>query len=203
VRPPRRNRRSSRVLVALQPTAPVAATLAHAVDEHSHEHGHVHNDEVRAASAPVAGWGAPDPTVAPPADTGTPAPLPPQATPLLHHAENDPGLRATVLPQEARLTLASSDGNLALHVRVKDGQAEVRIGGSLAPMFETRATEVKAALATEGLDLARFALDQEARADPAPPERIEESALARSDDPAGSDDEQPAGRGRRHIHVTA
>jgi hypothetical protein len=191
VRPARRRRRSSRVQVALASAVPMAKPVVA-----ERERGR----DDRAAIAPAAAWTSPA-AVAPPLDPAAPAPVPAQAMPLVDHAASDPGLHATVLPQEARLMLASSDGDLALHLRVKDGQAEVRIGGSLAPMFESRAAEVRAALAAAGLDLGRFDLDQGGARDQT---AAEDCARTGSGSAADSAEEPPVGsvRGRR-IHVTA
>jgi flagellar hook-length control protein FliK len=102
---------------------------------------------------------APDaPVFAPPV-----APPPPAALPLLHQAAEDPGLRVSVLSHSASVAIEGSDGNLALHVRVKDGAADVRIGGTMAPLFEARAPEIQAALAGQGLALGRYDLDDQRR----------------------------------------
>ena len=46
-----------------------------------------------------------------------------------------------------------SAGELALHLRVKDGVADVRVTGAAAHTVEMRPSELRAALASEGLTL--------------------------------------------------
>jgi hypothetical protein len=82
--------------------------------------------------------------------------------PLAAQAARDDGLTMTVMPHSAHMSIESSDGDLALHLRVRDGSADVTVGGSMAPLFETRAPEARAALASEGLNLGRFDLGQQA-----------------------------------------
>ncbi|HXU80420.1 MAG TPA: hypothetical protein VN914_03440, partial [Polyangia bacterium] len=83
---------------------------------------------------------------------------PAAAAPIVAQAAEDAGLSVSVLPQAARVSVESPEGDLALHLRIKDGNAEVSIGGSLAPMFEQRSAEVQTVLAGEGLSLGRFDL---------------------------------------------
>jgi hypothetical protein len=111
------------------------------------------------------------------------------------------------MPHAAHMSILSTTGDLALHVRVRDGSADVNVSGSLAPLFDAKAPEVRTVLAGEGLNLGSFATDQrgqsqqhqqpaepfarsEARA--APPTSRPTSSIARDTDL--SDD---------HIHVTA
>jgi hypothetical protein len=62
----------------------------------------------------------------------------------------------TVLPHAAHMAIESPDGDLDLHMRVRQGSAEITVGGSMAHLFEARAPEARAALAGEGLALGRF-----------------------------------------------
>jgi hypothetical protein len=48
---------------------------------------------------------------------------------------------------------AGDAGAIGLHLRVRDGVADVRIDGLAAPVAEARAGELRAALAREGLAL--------------------------------------------------
>jgi hypothetical protein len=110
----------------------------------------------------------------------------------------------TVMPHSAHMAIESSEGDLALHLRVRHGSADVTVGGSMAPLFESRAPEARAALASEGLSLGRFDLGQQGggqQGQPAPerPERASEPSTpyrhqATTAEPAPAD-------GR--IHVTA
>jgi hypothetical protein len=68
-----------------------------------------------------------------------PVAAPAAAAPILQQAAEDPGLRVAVLSHTANVAIEGSDGNLALHVRVRDGAADVRIGGTMAPLFDNRA----------------------------------------------------------------
>jgi hypothetical protein len=80
---------------------------------------------------------------------------------ILEHAGDDPGLTVSVLPHAAHLSIVSTSGDLALHVRVRDGNTDVNISGSMAPLFESKAPEVRTVLATEGLHLGSFATNQQ------------------------------------------
>jgi hypothetical protein len=109
------------------------------------------------------------PTVVAPAAVGeprvtepwTPSKLSANDVGLYDRAAADPGLSMTVLPHSAHLSIASSGGDLALHVRVRDGNADINVSGAMAPMFEAKAPEVRAVLAGEGLNLGSFATDQQ------------------------------------------
>ena len=86
----------------------------------------------------------------------------------------------TVLPHAAHMAIESPDGDLALHLRVRQGSAEISVGGSMAHLFEARAPEARAALASEGLALGRFDSGQQEggqQGQPAPetPERAGEA----------------------------
>ena len=111
----------------------------------------------------------------------------------------------TVMPHAAHMSIESSDGDLALHLRVRHGSADVTVGGSMAPLFETRAPEARAALASEGLNLGRFDLGQQGgggqQGQPAPerPERAPEPPAPYRQQ-SGPNETTP-GDGR--IHVTA
>jgi hypothetical protein len=79
---------------------------------------------------------------------------------LVDRAIDDPGLSVTVMPHSAHLSITGDTGDLALHVRVRDGSADVNVSGSMAPLFDSKAPEVRTALAGEGLQLGSFATDQ-------------------------------------------
>jgi hypothetical protein len=93
--------------------------------------------------------------------TQTAAALPVESAPLLQHAAADSALNMAVLPHAAHLSLLSDDGDLSLHVRVRDGSADVNVSGSMAPLFESRAPEVRSLLADQGLGLGSFATDHQ------------------------------------------
>ena len=80
---------------------------------------------------------------------------------LLQQAVADSGLSMAVFPHAAHVSLVSEDGDLSLHVRVRDGRADVDVSGTMAPVFETKAPEVRTILAGEGLGLGSFATDQQ------------------------------------------
>ena len=131
--------------------------------------------------------------------------LPAHAAPLAAQAARDDGLSMTVLPHAAHMAIESPDGDLAVHMRVRQGSAEITVGGSMAPIFEARAPEARAALASEGLALGRFDSGQQgggAQGQSAP-ETPEQTAPP----PAGYRPNQsislPATAADGHIHVTA
>jgi hypothetical protein len=135
---------------------------------------------------------------------------PAAAAPIVAQAAEDPGLSVTVMPHAARLSVESSEGDLALHLRIKDGNAEISMGGSLAPMFEQRSAEVQTVLAGEGLSLGRFDLSDNNRQGQQAPREVPEhdAAPARpatnhSAPTSGPGDEQPARTLDGRIHVTA
>jgi hypothetical protein len=155
------------------------------------------------------GFTAQAPLVQP--DAAPPVAFAPQAAaPIVAQAAEDAGLSVTILPQSARLSVESSEGDLALHLRIKDGNAEVSIGGSLAPMFEQRSAEVQSVLAGEGLSLGRFDTSDNNRqgqqaprdvpGDDARPARPG-TTTAHSSDTAGVD--QPVRSLDGRYHVTA
>ena len=130
-----------------------------------------------------------------------------QTSRLVDRAIDDPGLSVAVMPHAAHMSITSTTGDLALHVRVRDGSADVHVSGSMAPLFDSKAPEVRTVLAGEGLNLGSFATDQRgqsqhhhqpsepgARSDsrPAPASFRPTSSVASDTDI--SDD---------HIHVTA
>jgi hypothetical protein len=79
---------------------------------------------------------------------------------LVDRAVQDPGLSVTVMPHSAHLSIAGDTGDLSLHVRVRDGSADVNLSGTMEPLFDTKAPEMRTALAGEGLQLGSFATDQ-------------------------------------------
>jgi hypothetical protein len=105
---------------------------------------------------PVHAPTASAPTSAPLGDPRGAAHLPAHAASLAAQVARDEGLSMTVLPHAAHMAIESPNGDLALHLRVRQGSAEITVGGSMAHLFETRAPEARAALASEGLALGRF-----------------------------------------------
>jgi hypothetical protein len=89
------------------------------------------------------------------------ASLPAEGTHLLQQAAVDSGLSVAVLPHAAHLSLVSDSGDLSLHVRVRDGNADVNVTGSMAPMFDSKAPEVRTVLAGQGIGLGSFATDHQ------------------------------------------
>jgi hypothetical protein len=142
-----------------------------------------------------------------------PAPLPPAPSALMAHAAEDPSLRATVMPERAVLSIDTGGaGELALHLRVKDGVADVRVSGAAAHSVEMRPAELRAALASEGLTLGSFQSGQPAPEHNRGPERADDDAAVRAPSataPAApvssattTNDSSPA-LTRRGFHVTA
>lgn len=122
--------------------------------------------------APVPALPSPLPLTPTPTLPATPIPefssiTPPQVTPIAsdaatiyQRAAEDSGLAVTVLPHVAHLSFNSDEGDLSLHVRVRDGNADVNVSGSMAPVFESKAPEMRTILADQGLGLSSFAADQ-------------------------------------------
>jgi hypothetical protein len=148
-----------------------------------------------------------------------PPPLPAMPGSLLAQVAEDLSLRATIMPERAVLSLDTGGaGELALHLRVKDGVADVRLAGSAAETLEVRPQELRAALASEGLTLGTFDSGQSSSpssrqaphdADPsdrAPDARAADRSLATpaaaaaAADPHDSTSSTAATRG---VHVTA
>ncbi len=131
--------------------------------------------------------------------------LPADAAPLAALAGRDDGLSMTVHPHAAHMAIESPDGDLDLHMRVRQGSADITVGGSMAHLFDTRAPEARAALAGEGLALGRFDSGQQGggqQNQPAP-----EAPEAASEPPAAYRPHQtapvPAAPSDGRIHVTA
>lgn len=82
-----------------------------------------------------------------------------EAAAIYQRAIEDSGLAVTVLPHVAHLSLSSDAGDLSLHVRVRDGSADVNVSGSMATIFESKAPEMRTVLANQGLGLGSFAAD--------------------------------------------
>jgi hypothetical protein len=129
------------------------------------------------------------------------------SAPLFRQAADDPGLSMSLLPHVAHLSLVSNAGDLSLHVRVRDGNADVNVSGSMAPMFDAKAPEVRTVLATQGLGLSSFATDQhgsqqhsQPRPEPALAETNHHQAMPTRRTPAPTES-SPLDEGR--IHITA
>jgi len=86
---------------------------------------------------------------------------PPGAASLVQAAVEDETLHAAAIGNSAHLRLQTASGqDLSLHIRVRDGIADIRVDGSAGsggvPAIELRASEVRTALAGEGLSLGTF-----------------------------------------------
>lgn len=139
------------------------------------------------------------------ADLRAAAHLPAQAAPLAAQAARDDGLSMTVLPHAAHMAIESPAGDLDLHMRVRQGSAEITMGGSMAHLFDTRAPEARAALAGEGLALGRFDSGQQGggqqnQPTPETPEAAGESPTAYRPHQTAP---VPVAPGDGRIHVTA
>jgi hypothetical protein len=195
---------------------------AHAVDERSPRPTNepppaaapAHAPEARAletASAPPPPLAHPaqgDAAAPPPVLHAPPAPpLPPEAAPMMAHVADDPSLRLALAGGGVRLALEREGGeDLSLHLRLKEGSADVRVGGALAPLIEARVPEMQAALAGAGLSLASFDRDDGRHQPPAP--RADEDSASASRAPGAvaaptASPPSPAPHGAGRIHVTA
>ena len=142
-----------------------------------------------------------------------PVPMPAASHALLAHAVEDPSLRATVMPEHAVLSIDTGGaGELALHLRVKDGVADVRVAGAAAHTVEMRPSELRAALASEGLTLGSFQSGQPAPEHNRGGERVDDDATPRAPSRAvaataaaasAANDSSPTAVNGRGLHVTA
>jgi hypothetical protein len=80
---------------------------------------------------------------------------------LMNRVIDDPGLSVNVMPHAAHLSISGTAGDLSLHVRVRDGSADINVSGSMAPLFDAKGPEVRTVLASEGLSLGSYATDQQ------------------------------------------
>lgn len=81
-----------------------------------------------------------------------PAPEPVRLLPPEAHA--DPSLRGAILPRAAHVTFqAGPAGEVALHLRLRDGVAEVRLDGQAAPALARHERALSTELAGQGLQL--------------------------------------------------
>ena len=163
-----------------------------------------------AAPAVAVHGHAPSPAAAaaPPPDR----PSPPEAA-LLARAADDPSLRATVMSGRAVLSLDTGGGReLELHLRVKDGVADVRVDGAGAAALDIRPQELRVALAGEGIALGRFDSGQQPphqhhnqhAADAAPEEPAPRPAPSSPRAPAAEPAPQhPSASRDRGVHITA
>ena len=72
-------------------------------------------------------------------------------------AAEDPSLHGALMNDTARVSLdAGAAGEITLHLRIKDGVADVRFEGTAAQTLEIRPQELRIALASEGLSLGGF-----------------------------------------------
>ena len=117
------------------------------------------------------------------------------------------------MPERAVLSIdTGAAGELALHLRVKDGVADVRVAGAAAHTVEMRPAELRAALASEGLTLGSFQSGQPApehnhgaeRADDDPAVRAPSHTVAPATaSTTTNDNESSPAVTRRGFHVTA
>jgi hypothetical protein len=106
-------------------------------------------------------------------------------------------LGGAILANAAHLRLESSTlGDLALHLRVRDGVAHVRLEGEQAPQLAQRAPELQRALAAEGLQLGRLEVERPAVHAPADAPRTAGDQTPSSGQQQGQQerDEQPPER---------
>jgi hypothetical protein len=96
-----------------------------------------------------------------PLEISKPSAIAAEKSNLIDRAVEDPGLSVNVMPHSAHLSIASNTGDLALHVRIRDGNADVNVSGAMAPLFDSKAPEVRAVLAGQGLSLGSYATDQQ------------------------------------------
>jgi flagellar hook-length control protein FliK len=85
------------------------------------------------------------------------AALAPRPGPVLPPEPPQTSLAGAILPGGAHLRLESSTlGDLALHLRIRDGVAHLRLEGEQAPALVQHGHELQRALAAEGLKLGQL-----------------------------------------------
>ena len=83
----------------------------------------------------------------------TPA-APATALPFTHEAGADPSLHVSLLPQAAHVRMdVEGSGELDLHLRLRDGVAHVTVSGSAASLVESHTSDLRSALAGQGVAL--------------------------------------------------
>lgn len=83
-----------------------------------------------------------------------PAPPPPIPAAALTALSNDALLRGNLMPHSARLLVSAGDaGDLSLQLRVRDGQADLRVEGRAAHLLLGQMPELQRVLAKEGVSL--------------------------------------------------
>ncbi|MEA2696236.1 MAG: flagellar hook-length control protein FliK [Myxococcales bacterium] len=94
------------------------------------------------------------------------APMPTPAGAFWAQAAEDPSLHGALMNDAARVSLdAGAAGEITLHLRIKDGVADVRFEGTATQALEIRPQELRIALASEGLSLGGFESGQSAPRD--------------------------------------
>jgi flagellar hook-length control protein FliK len=102
------------------------------------------------------------PALPPPEPAGRPAAVP-RGAPLQPPELPQTLLGGAILPHTAHLRLESESlGDLALHLRVRDGVAHLRVEGEQAGRLAGRSHELQQALAAEGLALGQLELERPA-----------------------------------------
>ncbi len=87
--------------------------------------------------------------------SATPAPAP-AALPFARDASNDASLHVSVLPQAAHVRVdLDGAGDLSLHLRMREGVAHVTLAGTAAPLVDARSSDLRTALAGQGISLGR------------------------------------------------
>ncbi|HVP63091.1 MAG TPA: hypothetical protein VMT11_21215 [Myxococcaceae bacterium] len=108
----------------------------------------------RRDGAPTAAPVAPGNLDAPRASAAEPKPAPEPVRLLPPEAHADASLQGAVLPRAAHVMLeAGSAGEVALHLRVRDGVAELRLDGQAGPALARHERVLSTELASHGLQL--------------------------------------------------
>ncbi|HET6412250.1 MAG TPA: hypothetical protein VFG53_09335 [Anaeromyxobacter sp.] len=122
-------------------------------------------------------------------------PRPPATLPALPAEPGETLVSGSVLPAVAHLRVSSQTlGDLAVHLRMQEGAAHVRVEGAAKSEVESRAPELARALAAEGIGLARI------EGEPAPHAASSTGQNGPPDDGGGASqapahDQEPADRG--------
>ncbi|MCG5054400.1 MAG: hypothetical protein KA712_15660 [Myxococcales bacterium] len=102
---------------------------------------------------------APGPQPGPPPRASAEAPSPAAARLVPPPPEGAAAPQIDIRHDEARVLVKTDHGELALHLRVKDGVADVSADGQAAARLFGHGRDLEAQLAREGLSLGRFQVD--------------------------------------------
>jgi|GEM_PF-2876706 len=111
----------------------------------------------RSEAIPLAAQPGAPPSAAPGAEPVAPPPLP---APVALAAMDLPTLHLAILPNVARLSVSTDEGDVRVQLKVKDSVANLRVEGAGAAAFQRAPEELRVLLAQAGLSLGSFEMGQ-------------------------------------------